>query len=67
MFDLATILTLIAPAFIALLACGLFLRAMGRAEAGRRADRPAPQPTQIVLDPGPTALAADHTRERSVA
>jgi hypothetical protein len=77
MFDLTTILTLIAPAFIALLACRLFLRALGRAEASRRADRPVAQPARIVLDPAATtfaavdpiatALAADDPRERSVA
>jgi hypothetical protein len=77
MFDLTTILTLIAPAFIALLACRLFLRALGRAEASRRADRPLAPPARIVLDPAATTfvavdpvvttLAAEDTRERSVA
>jgi len=65
MFDLMTILTLLAPAIIAPLACRFILRAIGRAEADRR-PAPAP-PTQIVLDSSAAPLAAEHTRARNVA
>ena len=75
MFDLTTLLTLIAPAIVALVACRVFLYVLARAEASRRAARPAAQPAQIVLDPSPAQIVldpnpanlAEPVRERSVA
>ena len=72
MFDLTTILTLIAPAVIAPIACLLLLRAIGRAEAKRRATPAPAQPqirldTQIVLDSATAPLVADRTVTRNVA
>lgn len=63
---LTTILSLIAPAIVAPLACVGCLRAIRRAESARRPSHSAPAP-HIVLDPPATPLAADHVRERSVA
>ena len=63
---LTTILSLIAPAIVAPLACVGCLRAIRRAESAGRPTRSAPTP-HIVLDSAATPLAADHVRERSVA
>jgi hypothetical protein len=82
MFDLPTILTLLAPAVLAPLACLLLLRAIGRADEARRA-RPAsveavqpageparaarPAPAPATGAPVVAAAAAAAARERSVA
>ena len=67
MFNFMTILTLLAPAVIAPLGCVVFLRAIGRAEASRRATR-APAPSaQIKLDSPPVAVPAEHGLERQAA
>ncbi len=67
MFDLTlmTILSLLAPAVIAPLACVGCLRAIRRAESARRLTRTAPAPHIVRESAAP--LAGDHVRERSVA
>jgi hypothetical protein len=62
---LTTILSLIAPAVVAPLACLGCLRAIRHAESTRRPNR-APAP-HIVLDSAASPLAAEPVRERSVA
>jgi hypothetical protein len=61
MFDIATIITLIAPAVVAPLGCVIVVRAIERAEATRRRARP-PAPA-ILLDSSPAAsVSAERAR-----
>jgi hypothetical protein len=67
MFDLLTILTLLAPAVLAPPACLMLVRAIGRAEASREAPPVPARPAQIVLDAAAAPVVAERVRERSVA
>lgn len=65
MFDLTTILTLLAPAVIAPLGCLVLLKAIARAETARR-EEPAPPPASIVREPT-APVSAEAPRARQVA
>jgi hypothetical protein len=67
MFDLMTIITLVAPAIIVPIACLSVLRIMGRAETTGRASRSSASAARIVLDSATAPVAAEHARERSAA
>lgn len=65
MFDLTTILTLLAPAVIAPLGCLVFLKAIARAETARR-ETPAPH-ASIVRESAAAPVSAEAGRARQAA
>jgi hypothetical protein len=67
MFTFMTIITLLAPAVLAPLGCLVLLRAIGHAEASRRASRISAPSAQITLDPTPVPVPAEHGLERQAA